>query len=163
MVAATGQRVKIWRLCKKDFAATAFSGIGARDYPGRWNEKGWPVVYTAGSLALAALEYFVHIDADLLPENLVAIEASIPPSVRIKQLKIDDLPKNWRDIPAPNILSRIGTDWLRSHESTVLAVPSVVIPVEMNYLINPDHQDFKKIKIGRPQAFAFDSRMHKSD
>lgn len=152
---------QVWRLCKGEYVETAFSGIGARDYPGRWNQKGWPVVYTAASLSLAALEYFVHLDPDLMPENLMAIAATIPASVRITRLTVDDLPGNWRDTPAPDILSQIGTEWLRSKETAVLAVPSVIVPVEVNYLINPAHRDFRKIRIGAPQPFTFDPRMWK--
>ncbi|MBC8006624.1 MAG: RES domain-containing protein, partial [Prolixibacteraceae bacterium] len=38
------------------YAGTAFSGEGARLYGGRWNRKGVPMVYTAGSQSLAMLK-----------------------------------------------------------------------------------------------------------
>jgi RES domain-containing protein len=58
--------MRVWRLCRRQYAVTAFSGIGAKLWGGRWNAPGYPVVYTADSLALAALETFVHLDPDLL-------------------------------------------------------------------------------------------------
>ncbi len=64
----------------------AFDGEGARKNPGRWNQKDIPLVYCASSLSLAALEYFVHVDSDELPDDLMAIRAELPDDVGVERL-----------------------------------------------------------------------------
>lgn len=119
------------------------------------------MVYSSGSLSLAALELFVHVDADLVPTDLVAIPADIPDSVRLDTVRIDGLLRGWRRYPAPEALKDIGTAWVTKGSTAVLAVPSAVIPEERNYLLNPAHRDFKRIRIRKPVPFHFDSRMWK--
>ncbi len=151
----------VWRICKQKFAPTAFSGIGAKLNGGRWNQPGSPMVYTSGTLSLAAMETFVHVDSDIIPDDLIAIAASVPDKLRVSRILPEDLPSNWRDYPAPDILKQVGTDWLKSKSGPILIVPSVIIPQEENYLINPEHKDFKRIKVQEPEPFYFDSRMWK--
>jgi len=138
---------------------SAFDGEGARIAGGRWNQAGTPVVYTSGTLALAALESLVHFDMAEAPDDLVCMDAAVPDSIRIGELKLNDLPDNWRQYPAPEELARLGTGWVESGTTAVLAVPSAVIPSERNYLINPAHRDFGRIRIGVPQLFVFDPRL----
>jgi hypothetical protein len=102
---------RVWRLCKRQYAAQAFSGLGAKLYGGRWNEVGLAMVYTADSLSLAALETFVHLDPELLPSDYVAIAADLPGQLRLTRIQIGDLPADWRRYPAPDVLRRIGSDW----------------------------------------------------
>jgi RES domain-containing protein len=143
--------LKVWRLTRKRFADRAFDGEGARLYGGRWNHKGVAVVYCAATLSLAALELFVHLEASEAPDDLVTLvaeDASI-------------LPSDWRSYPGPSFLKDLGSTWVRSGRTAVLAVPSVVIPRERNYLLNPAHPDFAKILLREPEPFSFDSRMWK--
>jgi RES domain-containing protein len=151
--------VRVWRVCSRRHRA--FDGEGARLYGGRWNHHGARVVYTSGSLSLAALEYFVNLDPDLMPPGLVAVSADIPDGVRVQQIRVRDLPRNWRDAPAPEALRDLGTTWVSRGASAVLAVPSAVIPEDRNYLLNPAHPDFRRIRIGGPEPFRFDPRMWK--
>jgi RES domain-containing protein len=76
--------VQLWRLCKQKHQNTAFSGDGGLYAPGRWHPKGFPIIYTASSLALATLEVFVHTESDKIP--LVAIRAFIPDDAVIRLL-----------------------------------------------------------------------------
>lgn len=149
--------LRVWRLCKR--AHAAFDGEGARLAGGRWNRRGTRMVYTAGSLSLAALEMLVHAEPSLLPADLVAIPADIPASVGIEPLAEDLLPSDWRRNPAPEALAALGTDWVASARTPVLAVPSAIVPRERNYLLNPAHPDFGKIRRGAPEAFSLDSRL----
>jgi RES domain-containing protein len=119
------------------------------------------VVYTSGSLALAALELFVHVDIDLAPD-LVAIPADIPDNIAIETVKIESLPKDWPRYPAPEALKGVGTSWLTKTSTAILSVPSAVIPEERNYLLNPAHRDFKRIRVRKPIPFRFDQRMWKT-
>ena len=149
----------VWRLVTARFADTAFSGDGARLYGGRWNRKGVPLVYAAGSQSLAVLEMLVQDEP--LRARYVMIRVRIPEEVRIRYLKIADLPQDWRDLAAREQLQKIGTEWARKRTGAVLAVPSAVIPSESNYLLNPLHPDFKRIEIGKPEAFVTDVRLRK--
>ncbi|HWZ87139.1 MAG TPA: RES domain-containing protein [Thermoanaerobaculia bacterium] len=149
--------MKIWRLCKRRHAS--FDGEGARLAGGRWNRRGGAVVYASESLSLAALELLVHCDPALLPADLVAIAAEIPDSVRIRRLGEEALPRDWRRYPAPEALAKFGSDWLEQRETAVLSVPSAVVPRERNVLLNPDHPEFRKVRVAAPEAFSFDPRL----
>jgi RES domain-containing protein len=147
----------VWRLVTARFAQTAFSGEGAKRYGGRWNRKGVPMVYTSGSRSLAMLELLVQDNS--LRAHYVAIPATIPPRVVIERVSPDDLPPDWRDPAARGQLQAIGTTWVRERRSAVLAVPSAVIPAEPNYLLNPFHPAFARIRIGEPEELATDLRL----
>jgi RES domain-containing protein len=149
--------MRVWRLCRR--AHAAFDGEGARLYGGRWSLRGTPVVYTSGDAALAVLEYFVHLELEDAPPDLVLIPADIPDSLGIEEVRAEDSPRNWRASPSPEALARIGTAWVASRRSAALAVPSVVVPVGSNYLLNPAHPEFGKIVVGKAQKFRFDPRM----
>jgi RES domain-containing protein len=77
-------------------------------------------------------------------------------------MDVKDLPKDWRIYPAPQSLCTIGDRWLDEMRSAILSVPSVIVPMERVYVVNPLHADYKKIKIGEPQDFPFDKRLRKS-
>lgn len=150
----------VWRLITARFAKSAFSGEGAHLYAGRWNRKGIPLVYTAESQSLAMLEMLVQDEP--LRARYVMIEARIPKGMTIDRIKVQDLPSDWRDIPAREKLQAVGTEWATKRSAAVLAVPSAVIPAETNYLLNPLHPDFRRIKIGKPQKFETDLRLIKT-
>ncbi len=152
--------IRVWRLVKPRFAATAFDGEGARRQAGRWNSEGTPIVYTASTVSLAALELLVHADVEDMPAAYVAIAVDIPHSVRIESIEISTLPRHWRvSAPYPRQCQALGDGWFASGRTAVLAVPSVVVPMERNYLLNPAHPDFPKLMIGRPDKFRFDNRL----
>lgn len=152
--------VVAWRIVKRRFARQAFTGEGARRFGGRWNSPGQAVVYTADSQALAALEILVHLDSENLLRKYVAIPVTIGEDL-ISIPDIAKLPKNWKAFPAPRATRILGDQWVFSRESAVLRVPSVVIPDESNYLLNPLHEDFKKLIIGAPKLFRYDWRLKK--
>ncbi|MGP1678217.1 MAG: RES family NAD+ phosphorylase [Burkholderiales bacterium] len=147
----------VWRLLTARFAQSAFSGEGARLYGGRWNRKGMPMVYTAGSQSLAMLEMLVQDEP--LRARYVMVPATLPKNLKIERVTPDQLPADWRDLGAREQLQAIGTDWARRRSSSALAVPSVVIPTETNYLLNPLHPSFARIEIGAPQEFVTDLRL----
>ena len=149
----------VWRICKRKHQDTAFSGEGGLYASGRWHPQGFRLVYTAESLALATLEIFVHIESNRLP--LVAIRAWLPDELAIEEINQNDLPNNWQEVAAYPVLQQIGKDWLQSMRSPVLKVPSAIVPVEFNYILNPQHPDLKVVT-EPPQAFQFDHRMWKS-
>lgn len=147
----------VWRITTARFAATAFSGEGARLYGGRWNPKGFEMVYTAESRSLALLEMMVQ-DAPLRA-RYVLIPVSLPDAVSVTSIEVADLPPDWRKLDRRDALQDIGRDWLVRGDSAVLAVPSAVVPAERNYLLNPRHPDFTRVIIGEPEALETDFRL----
>lgn len=136
----------------------AFEAEGARLYGGRWNHPGVAVVYAAESVSLAVLEFFVHLDTRDSP-HLVVVGAELPADVNVRAVDWGALPPDWRRTPAPDSLADLGTAWAREGVTAVLAVPSAIVPREMNYLLNPAHRDFARIRIGKPEPFSMDPRM----
>jgi len=118
-------------------------------------------VYCASSLSLAALEYFVHLDPDELPDDLVSIRASLPDHVAVEHVDRRGLPPDWRRSPGPDELRDIGSEWLDSMRTVALIVPSAVTPSETNILLNPRHPDIGKLARSAPEPFAFDRRMRR--
>lgn len=157
--------IRVWRIVKKRHAARAFDGEGARREGGRWNSPGGPMVYTSATISLALLETFVHADREeLAGVGYVAIPVDIPPFVRVKRIDRSVLPKGWQKYdPSPPELKRIGDEWIRECRQAVLAVPSAVLPQELNSLLNPAHRDMKRLIIGAPEPLLLDGRLLKDD
>lgn len=147
----------VWRITTARFAQTAFSGEGARLYGGRWNPKGWEVVYTAESQSLALLELMVQ-DAPLRA-HYVLIPAQLPANLPEMRIEVDQLPQDWRNIDARDALQALGLAWLEGGQTALLNVPSAVVPAERNLLINPRHPDFSRIVIGEVQSLQTDTRL----
>ncbi len=152
----------VWRVTRKAHAYQPLSGEGARRFGGRWNHVGTPVVYTSGTLSLAVLEYLVNLPISDLPDDLVSIQVQVPDELPRTDISIDDLPKDWRTFPAIEELKEIGTEWVRDAKTAMLAVPSVVIPNELNYLINPAHPKAGRVKLFSVDPFALDVRLYRT-
>ena len=153
-----GSLLSCWRIVQERYSKEAFSGEGARIYGGRWNSAGDAAVYAAGSRALAVLEMLVHLDGPQLLSSFLLHEAELAESL-VTELLMGDLPRDWRDDPAPASTQVIGDAWIRSGASAVLRVPSVLIPQEHNYLLNPRHAEFNRVRVSGPEKFAFDARL----
>lgn len=153
---------EVFRIGKTKYAPTSFNGEGAFRFGGRWHSRGTRIIYTAGSLALAALEMLVHLDDDSLLLKYSFIRAQVPPGLILPVEKFRTLPKDWSSSPAPTAIQRIGDDWARALTSAVLEVPSAIIPLEKNYLLNPAHADYGKITLSKPHKFAFDERLKRN-
>jgi RES domain-containing protein len=146
-----------WRIVKEKYAATAFSGEGAARGGGRWNSRGTWVVYTSGTLSLAALETLVHLNPPV-HFKYVAFRIGFDDAL-VERMTVASLPPGWREEPVPPLTKEMGDLWVKLGRSAVLELPSVMIPGESNYLLNPAHPDFKKITPGKPERFTFDSRL----
>jgi RES domain-containing protein len=145
----------VYRICKAKYPAN--DGEGARLAGGRWNHKGTPLVYCGATASLCALEVLAH--SAKLPADMIVIGAGIPKSVSIRMIEETDLPANWSGPVATRKTKDIGTSWAKSGATAVLPVPSVVVPNERNYLLNPAHPDFSKIRFSAPKPFVFDKRL----
>lgn len=149
----------VYRLCKAQYANTAFDGDGARRYGGRWNPVGTAVVYCSASLSLATLEALTSFGRREAPTGIVSIAVEIPKRVEIKRVDRAHLPRDWQAYPAPEALAEIGRSWVLSGSGAVLAVPSAVTPTEWNYVLNPAHREFARIVRAAPEPFVFDPRL----
>lgn len=149
----------VWRLSRRRYAADPLSGKGGTLSGGRWHFKGPPVVYASATLSLALLEMLVHTSGDLLPVDLVATSIEIPDDLPLLELDEKRLPVSWRATPPPRALQEHGVCWLERGETAVLEVPSALVPVESNYLVNPRHRDAGRIRIAGRRDFALDPRL----
>ncbi len=147
----------VWRITTARRARTAFSGDGARLYGGRWNPKGVSLVYCAESRALAMLEMLVQDEP--LRARYVVIPATLPDGMAIERVDNTRLPSDWRSLRRVEHLRTIGATWAASRRTMVLAVPSAVLPEETNYLLNPLHPEFKRLRIGKPSTLVTDVRL----
>ncbi len=151
-------KLEAWRIIKARHAAEAFSGEGPRRYGGRWTSPGVAVVYAAEHASLAVLEVLVHLGSSGQLPSYVIARCEFDPKLS-ERISAEDLPRDWRVSPPLQSLRAIGDRWAAEGRSAVLDVPSAVLPIERNYLLNPGHPDFKKVVTGEPRAFAFDPRL----
>jgi RES domain-containing protein len=150
--------VRSWRIVAAARAAQAFDGEGARINGGRWNPPGAPVVYTAESAALAALEMLAHLRPLAAIPAYVLIPCEFDRRL-VERLDRKRLPRDWRAYPAPSALQLLGHQWIKGGVPAVLEVPSALVPTESNYLLNPRHRDFRTIRMGSPRPFELDPRL----
>jgi len=148
----------VFRLSKSMYA-NDLSGRGAEKAGGRWNSKGTAMVYTSESRALCTTEIAVHTPLGILPLDYVIIAIEIPKNMAIQQLEIDVLPEDWKSLPHSHSTQEIGDSFVTTEKFAVLRVPSAVVQGEYNYLLNPSHKDFKKIKLKLVEPFDFDERL----
>lgn len=134
------------------------SGIGAKLKGARWNKQGSSLLYTAEHISLCALELLVHIGFNDIQKLYHILSIYVPDDVSIKKISINKLKPNW--IEDEDYTAFIGTEFINNNINLVLQVPSAIISEEHNYLINPNHRDFKKVKIKTSKPFIFDERLY---
>jgi RES domain-containing protein len=144
---------------RKTYARTPFDGEGAYRYGGRWSSPGTRLSYTSEHQSLAMLEYFVHLDVDDPPSDLILAVAEVPDDLARERVETSNLPANWREPAAPPELARLGDEFAQRGENCWLLVPSVLAPNENNCLINPRHPDCKRIVVRDAQPLSYDPRL----
>ncbi len=141
------------------YARTPFDGEGAYRYGGRWSSPGSRLAYASEYQSLAMLEYFVHLDPEDAPDDLVLAMADVPNAVSRKRVLASELPSRWRETPGPPELAQIGDEFVKKAETCLLLVPSALAVNENNWLINPQHPEFKQIELNPVEPLRYDSRM----
>jgi RES domain-containing protein len=149
--------ISAYRIVKTKWAAFAFDGEGARRNGGRWNSVGTRMVYTAESRSLAALEVLVHLEGPARGYSL--IRCDIPDDISVELVADGDLPADWQDSLSPPALATLGDAWVVRGSTAVLKVRSAVVHGEYDYLLNPVHSEFDRIRIHTPEPFLYDARL----
>ena len=147
-----------WRIVKERHAGTAFDGEGARLYGGRWNSPGVAAVYVSESRALATLEVLAGLQTNFPLPGYVLIPTEFDDSL-VVAIELEEVPADWRQNPPAPSTQRLGNDWIAQGESAVLRVPSVLVPKESNYVLNPRHPDFSAVMVGEPEPLSMDLRL----
>ena len=145
----------LWRLYRAQHGP-GLDGAGGTFAEGHWHFLGRRIAYFGASAAIVLLERLAHTDADLLPSDLRLALFEFPDRAE-SVTTVKNLPRNWVRTE-PWTRSR-GDDWLRSKASCLLAVPSVILPEETNYVFNPEHPDARLLRLVRERPFSFDSRL----
>ncbi len=150
--------MEVFRLTRKK-NLIELSGKGAATFGARWNFKGTEIIYTAQSRALAMAEVAVHLSISTLPSDFVMLTINIPEIIFVEILDTQRLQKDWNVFPHSFTTQVIGDQFIKENKNCILKVPSAVVKGDYNYLINPYHEDFKKIEIIDVTDFPFDKRI----
>jgi RES domain-containing protein len=145
----------VYRIAKARYK-NDISGIGAKLYGSRWNAIGVPMLYAAESISLAVLETLVHLQEPEIPTEYWLLKIQVPDQ-EITVIELSRLKKKWQE--DESYTQFIGSEFIKNNQSSILKVPSAVIPEEFNYLVNPLHKNFNKTQILQTAAFNFDTRL----
>lgn len=151
--------MQVFRLARRKYAQH-LDGQGAALFGGRWNSVGRPVVYTAQHRSLAVLEY--RVNNPLPVQDLLMITIEVPQDSQ-QQISLDELPQDWAHYAFESPCARLGDQWLTQQESLLLSVPSAVVALEQNILINPLHPMMDQVKVLDALPFMIDQRMYNPD
>ena len=151
----------LYRFSRKEHGGD-LSGKGAELYGGRWNSKGVPVVYCSETRALAVTEIVAYTPPGLIPEGYVLNIIEAPDDVHYQcPIKLEELPEDWKKYPHRKATKQLGDSFLKERNCLIVQVPSALVDGEFNYLLNPLHQDFSKIKTLEVLPFNFNERLFK--
>ena len=134
------------------------SGVGAKLKGARWNLPGSSMLYTAENISLSTLELLVHIGFNDIRNFYHLLTITMPDNAPLKEIDTDKLKTNWQE--DEGYTAYIGTEFINNNQTLILKVPSAIITEEHNFLVNPNHADFKKVRITRSKPFVFDKRLY---
>ncbi len=147
----------IYRIASTNFI-NDLSGTGAKMYGSRWNSAGIPMLYTGEHISLCVLEALVHVQHKKFLTGISLIDIELPAIPGMNEIEITKLKHAWRE--DDSYTKFIGDEFVRSNNSLIMKVPSAVVEEEHNFLINPLHSDFKKVKIVNSRIFKTDKRLY---
>ena len=147
----------VYRLTKEKYK-DELSGRGAELYGGRWNNKGYQIIYTGESRALCTTEIAVHIPLGIVPQDYFLQSIQLP-NLKLYEIQQQSLDRDWRNFPHEISTKLVGDNFIKENRFLIMKVPSAVIQDEYNYLINPNHKQYSKIKLLKVEPFKFDNRL----
>lgn len=148
----------VFRLSKGQYK-NDLSGKGAELVGGRWNNVGVSMVYTAASRALCTVEVAIHLPLRIIPVDYWLVSIEIPDDLGIESLDEASLPAHWKAFPYSDDTKKVGDTFISENKYAVLRVPSAVVQDEFNFLLNPRHLEFHRIKVVGSEPFEFDKRL----
>lgn len=154
--------MQVYRISKSEYAKV----LTASGSYGRWNSEGRRMIYTASSASLACLENLAHrsgtsLSAGNFSLSVIEIPETLP-IIEVKLAELFTLSPQWRKVAQYPAIQIIGNKWLDKQSSVLLKVPSAIVEADHNFLLNPDHPDFNRIKITDIQNFIFDARLKRN-
>lgn len=136
----------VYRVTNTKHKDTTLTGIGAEKVGGRWNQVGTRAVYCSENISLALLEYYVHSDnIAYLPKEILVARIEFPDDFEVREL--GKLPDRWNQYPYSSKTTIIFTELARSRDFFALKVPSTIIGLESNIVLNPLFKDFGKVEV----------------
>ncbi|GAA4456918.1 RES family NAD+ phosphorylase [Nibrella saemangeumensis] len=145
----------VYRITRAMYAGSLVASGGAA----RWNSRGKFVIYTAATRALACLENVVHRSGEGLQDLFRVMVIEVPEQLHQEEISLDILPATWAEFQNYYQCQQIGDAWLQRMQTAVLRVPSAIVPNEYNYLLNPTHPDFARVRLIQTEPFLFDPRI----
>ncbi len=146
----------LWRISRH----RDLDGNGGLRAAGRWHERGFPIVYFAETPAGALLEVCVHTSANDIPPSYTLLEVTVGPGISLETVDVKSLPRDWSENLEET--RSLGSQWLRSMRTALLRVPSAIVPSTCNVLLlNPRHEDSKKIRITSLTEYPFAARLNR--
>lgn len=150
--------MRAWRIAKAK-RATDLSGKGAAIEGGRWNDQDIPAVYMGLTPGICCLETFVHACGEpTMPMKITCFELPDDPSLYLEP-DPKTLPSGWASLPADRPSMDFGSAWLSANSHLGLIVPSAVLVLERNIVINPSHPAVHQIEVVEVFDFMYDPRM----
>lgn len=146
----------VYRITNEKFKSD-ISGNGAALYGSRWNSKGNPLLYTSQFISLSILESLVHLKKQEIPPTQYLIGIELPEEKETVEISYKKIKNNWRK--ELEYTQWLGDQFLQNNQKLVLKVPSAIVPQECNFLLNPLHVEFKKVKIISSELLELDKRL----
>ena len=151
--------MRLWRIAHRKYALDRHCS-GAAMYGGRWNPIGLPALYCGGTIAITSLEKLVHLGTTPWPP-LVLVAVDLPDASAVYAPDTEVLPDGWDALPLSTTAQSFGGDWLRRGDTLTMKIPSVIVPEEANFVINPLHPDYPQVQLTALRPFSFDRRLAK--
>jgi RES domain-containing protein len=150
----------VYRVTHPKYKDSVLSGVGAEKVGGRWNVPGTRAVYCSQNVALALLEYYVHASSmTYLPKEILVAQIEFPDDLKIEE--VDQLPERWNQYPYSSKTSSVFTNLANDRDFFALKVPSTLVPLEYNYILNPLFKDFGRVEVRDFLALPVDQRLRR--
>lgn len=151
----------VYRIANTKYKEATLTGIGAEKVGGRWNEVGTRAVYCSENISLALLEYYVHSEnIAFLPQEILVAKIQFPDEFIIEEL--EEIPERWNQYPYSSKTTEIFTKLAKDRNIFALRVPSTIVGLESNIILNPLYKDFGKVEVIEFIKLPIDERLKNS-
>lgn len=150
----------VYRVANVKYKDSTLSGIGAEKVGGRWNKVGTRAVYCSENISLALLEYYIHSEnIAYLPRKILIAKIQFPDEFVIEGLNL--LPERWNQYPYSSKTTEVFTSLAKNRNFFALRVPSTIVGMESNIILNPLYKEFGKVEIVEFIELPIDERLKK--